>query len=189
MRSSIFCWRAPEMLPGAGLRRGVGTGVEPGVGLKATPALRRPPRRPAQTFSSMILGRVRLAFWGGRNRLHWEAFGLVCTGFPAALGRRGFGVGCSSHAGLFPHCKNPYSLGLPMASATWKIVFGSKLRGLRKLTQVKQRFPLGPRLYQSEGRRPPCPVARMSPNRLRQADSPARTPREAEARCPNHLRL
>jgi hypothetical protein len=30
-----------------------------------------------------------------------ETIGLACTGFPAALGRRGFGVGCSVMPGFF----------------------------------------------------------------------------------------
>jgi hypothetical protein len=45
-----------------------------------------------------------------------ETFGLVCAGF-AALGRRGFGVGCSVMPGFFRIAKIRILKGLPVASA------------------------------------------------------------------------
>jgi hypothetical protein len=46
-----------------------------------------------------------------------ETLGLACTGFPAALGRRGFGVGCSVMPGFFRIAKIRILKGLPVASA------------------------------------------------------------------------
>ena len=92
-------------------------------------------------------------------------FGLVCGGFPAALGRRGFGVGRSVVPGFFRIAKSVFSK-IASSFGAWKIVFGLKLRGLRKPIQAKQRFPSNLACIKVEG-----PTA-MTPSReCRPADT------------------
>src|SRR5580692_3237671 len=105
IRSSIFCWRAPEMLLAAGLRRWVGADAEPGDGWTLG---RRSAALPAPSADVFIrdFGPLAASVFKGAELAAAGPVGLVCGGFPADPGRRGFGVNCSVMPGFFRIAKS-----------------------------------------------------------------------------------
>ena len=133
IRSSIFCWRAPEMLPGAGLRRGAGTEAEPGAGCALE---RRSAVRPAPSAEVFIRDFGPLAasvLKGGAAATGGIQGG--CRRLSSGARSPGLWHGPLSHAGLFPHSKIriPKVVSLVGGGSHWL-----KLRGLRKPIQAKQ---------------------------------------------------
>ena len=68
----------------------------------------------------MISDRSRRAFSKEQNRLHWGHSGWFAAAFPAALGRRGFGMGRSVVPGFFRIAKSVFSK-IASRFGGWKI--------------------------------------------------------------------